>query len=222
MFTKSFGSVCRVLMIGAVVSGILAFATPSSVHAQGILCTITVGGGGDSETYRAYVNEGTPVWEFPSIQAREFIRSTTGPCAFTVYNHENFGGPYVTLGTELDDRIRAGIDGVENRDGGGGDTWKVRSIRVELVSDQSCALEIGGNGVRMWYFNGRHEAVPAMNRIGHFAGVGGHTICEAVLYNSTDFTNRSFPINSYVVGNNKALDPGFRTRSLTIDRVPNS
>ena len=92
-----------------------------------------------------------------------------GPCVFIVYNSAGFAGRSVRLGTGLDDRIRAGLDGVERRDKGGGETWRIRSVRMERM-DTACRLRLGGGGVRMTYFAGLYPEVPAMDRIGELVG----------------------------------------------------
>jgi hypothetical protein len=204
-----------------------AGAFPAASALASLVCSITIGGGGHTYVYRAYLSgvdalgsdkyevyTSSSVAEFSSVEASDFIRKTSGPCSFTVFNHANFEGRHVTLGSDLTTKIRAGIDGVENRDGGGGSTWRIRSIRMELAnSEDFCAVRLGGNGVRMTYFNGAFAVVPAMNRL-ELVVAGERVSCQAVLYNSTDFEGRNRTFGTPT--NAKAIDLGYRTRSLTI------
>ncbi len=201
--------VCMILLLSSVVMN------SRDIQAQGAPCAITLGGGGNSETYSVDLSFNNPTAYLHSVKPREFIRSTSGPCVFVIYNGENFHGKSVILGTDLSDRIRSGLDGIENRNSGGGDTWRVRSIFIGLVPDYTCALRIGGNGVRMTYFSTDFDypEVPAMNRVSLFEGPEN---CRVMLFNSTDFQGNSRTISPFP-DNGNAYDPGFRVRSLQIN-----
>ncbi len=93
-----------------------------SLEERGTFCQIVVGGGGKSEYIDVYLNPNGQYIK-NTKKAWDFIRKTTGPCKFTIYNGKNLGGKHVTLGTDLHKRIRAGLDGVRYKDSGGGDTW---------------------------------------------------------------------------------------------------
>jgi hypothetical protein len=80
-----------------------------------------IGEEGETDTYQKSLEPGQ-YWQWSSVDESSFIRETSGPCYFTVYNGENFTGRYVIIGTNLDERIRAGLDGVDNKDSGGSDT----------------------------------------------------------------------------------------------------
>ncbi|MEZ4680683.1 MAG: hypothetical protein R2932_41360 [Caldilineaceae bacterium] len=191
-------------------------------------CTIVIGGNGNSETYTKAVSRNKPVnRELVAVTPSEFIRSTSGPCIFAVYSEENFTGRSVTLGTDLSTTIRAGVDGIENRERGGGETWPIRSIRFILPLNR-CELRIGGNGVRMTYYPGVYESVPAMNRISWFHGDTAQDDgfgCTLSLYDRPDFshntprTHRGAQPYTYPfdVAGGSAYDPGFRSRSIELE-----
>ena len=198
--------------------GTTGFMKSAPVASEYVYCSIVLGGGGESETYGTYLakKKGEVSLTIPYVRAREFIRSTSGPCYFVLWNHSDEKGRHVVLGTDLSRKIRAGEDGVENRTHGGGETWRVRSLSIVMnlswPGKPDCTLRIGGNGVRMTYFSS-HQSVPAMNRISRFSGEG----CKASLHSS--------PLQSYNRGKRKtidtfpddgtAYDPGFRVRSFS-------
>jgi len=194
----------------------LAFVVASAVRAVGepAQCAIVIGAGGKSHSYDARLAPGQHA-RFDGVPASDFVRSTSGPCVFVIYNNAGFGGRSVRLGTGLDDRIRAGLDGVERRDKGGGETWRIRSVRMERM-DTACRLRLGGGGVRMTYFAGLHPEVPAMDRIGELVGED----CTADIWNGTDFGAHD-PDNRFKAlhasgPRTEAYDPGFRVRSFRI------
>lgn len=195
-------------------------------------CSITIGRDGKSETYWLNVNSNSISPNMLSVSnvklTSDFIRKTTGPCVFTVYNSANFQGRFVTLGTDLSKTIRAGIDGVENRSSGGGDTWAIRSLKIEAVAQPICALRIGGNGVRMTYYGGvsfnnqgklvtamKLNKVPAMNRISSLEDLrnSNNVVCKAEIWNSMDYGGRVKTVNEF---SGHTYDPGFRARSLEL------
>ena len=201
------------------VSEDMVLTTKSSLST---VCSISVGGGGETETINLYENE-------PSVLLRntsanwDFIRETTGPCHFVVYNHAEGEGKYVNLGTNLDVRIRAGEDGVRYKDDGGGDTWKIRSVKiVKFFNNLDCILSIGGGGVRMNYYPGSYPKTPAMDRLSYL--VGGNCdakIWNGIAYGANDSDNRFKALHSNArtveEGRTRSVyDPGFRVRSLII------
>jgi hypothetical protein len=178
-------------------------------------CTIQIGGGGATYTYSASLDEGESM-SWSSVTTSQFIRTTSGPCHFRVYNGTNFSGSSVVLGTDLTERIRAGIDGITLKDDGGGDTWNIRSLIIGRKPDE-CRLNIGGNGVRMGYFANANP-VPAMDRISEFLGSGGGD-CGANIWNDVDYGaddhyNRNKSLHPSDI--NVQYDPGFKVRSLKI------
>ncbi len=177
-------------------------------------CVIVIGGEGESHRYGDHLNLGESL-RFDNVPISDFIRSTSGPCTFTVYNSAGFGGRWVTLGSDLTERIRAGLDGVSRRKGGGGDTWRIRSLMIQRVNT-TCRLRIGGGGVRMTYFPGNYPQVPAMDRIGEFLG-GDCTadIWSDVNFGDSDTYNRFKSLNTSGP-RQQAYDPGYRVRSMKI------
>ena len=100
-----------------------------SKQALSVVCSISLGGGGETEVINLY--EGQPsVLQVNTSANWDFIRQTTGPCHFVVYNGTDGTGSYVNLGSDLNDKIRAGEDGVRYKDEGGGNTWKIRSVKI--------------------------------------------------------------------------------------------
>jgi hypothetical protein len=216
-----------ILLCGALLPGLVpTTALAKAVDNGG--CTIILGEDGKDYPYNISSDEFNELLAdsgsktFKTKPSR-FIRSTTGFCKFTVYNKEgaNENGWWVSLGTDLSDKIRAGEGGVD----GTGDTWKIRSLVITPVADadRTCPLRIGGNGRRMVYFNGQHPRVPAMNRIEQFAKPGDH--CRLNIYANKDYSCPSKPFEtppckldlrgrSYT---KPAWDPKFRVRSLKID-----
>lgn len=185
-------------------------------------CTIVVGGGGNSQTItHTFTSSGS--YSVNTSSAWDFIRSTSGNCKFTVYNDTNLSGRYVTLGTGLSTRIRAGENGIRYKDDGGDGTWKIRSIKIEPYTSTSCYLNIGGNGVRMNYYPGEYNQVPAMDRMTYF--LGGN--CDGKIWNEfsfgqNDYYNRFKSIHtnttSASTGSNLPVyDPGYRVRSMKIN-----
>lgn len=185
-------------------------------------CSIVLGGGGKSQTITQSFSGTTGSYTVNTSSAWDFIRSTSGECQFTIYNDSNQSGRYVTLGTDLSVRIRAGEDGIRYKDDGGGATWRVRSVKIEPVSSTSCFLNIGGGGVRMNYYPGNYNQVPAMDRISYF--FGGNCDAKAwndVLFGANDSDNRYVALHTNAVNitqsNERTVyDPGFRIRSISI------
>lgn len=191
-------------------------------------CTIVLGGGGKSQTITQSFNSNTGSYSLNTSSAWDFIRSTSGECRFTIYNDKNLSGRYVTLGSDLSTRIRAGEDGVRYKDDGGGATWRIRSVKIEPAATSNCFLNIGGGGVRMNYYPGNYEKVPAMDRISYF--FGGN--CDAKAWNESNYGNTG-ENNRYVALHTNALnvaqgesrnvyDPAFRVRSLMVRDWGNS
>ena len=89
-------------------------SVPALVETQHALntCTIVLGGGGKSQTISPSFDSSSGSYTVNTSKAWDFVRSTSGDCTFTIYNDANQGGRYVTLGTDLDMRIRAGEDGI--------------------------------------------------------------------------------------------------------------
>lgn len=187
-------------------------------------CSISVGGGGETETITLSSSESAKLVN--TTANWDFIRETSGPCRFTIYNGKNGSSKYVILGTDLKNRIRAGEEGIRYKDDGGGETWRIRSIRIERQSSGlGCFLNIGGNGVRMKYYPGSYIYTPAMDRITYF--LGGN--CEAKVWNGTNF-GASDEYNRFKALHTNALtetqgqsreiyDPGFRIRSMKIESL---
>jgi hypothetical protein len=152
---------------------------------------------------------------FASVPASDFVRSTSGPCHFRLYNGEDYTGASVVLGSNLTGRIRPGVDGLTRKDTGGGSTWKVRSIEVYALSPV-CRLRLGANGVRMDYFADYVSNMPASDRLDDF----GEGDCAAQIHESAEFgahdvDNRSkflHPSGSAA----GTYDPGFAVRSLAV------
>lgn len=184
-------------------------------------CTIVVGGSGYSQEI-THTFSSQDSYSVNTCEAWSFIRSTSGNCRFTVYEQSDLTGRYVTLGTGLQARIRAGENGIRYKDKGGPGTWKIRSIKIEPVTDTACHVNIGGKGIRMNYFPGEYDFVPAMDRLTYF--FGGN--CTAHIYNDSefgvyDFYNRfkSIRTNTTDVSegeSRKVYCPGFRARSMKI------
>jgi len=186
------------------------------------ICRIEVGGGGNTEIIELFPNQPSVLVVNTSANW-DFIRKTSGPCHFTVYNEVDMGGRYVTLGSDLEVKIRAGEDGVRYKDSGGGDTWKIRSVRVvRFFNNLDCHVSIGGGGVRMTYYPGSYARIPAVDRMNYF--VGGN--CTARLWNeraygALDSDNRFAAIQTnttdVAIGKTRPVfDPGFRIRSMII------
>lgn len=211
--------------LGTVLAAMVAQPAPPA-SAQGLLtyCSITIGAGGKTWTYDAYLapyspNERVAVADFLSVEKSDFIRETHGPCSFTVFNRKNVDdhGDYVTVGSELKERIRAGLDGIENKDIGGGKTWAIRSIKI-TAANPACGVRIGGNGVRMTYSTGAYDYVPAMNRLDYIVASSTNPYCRVELHNSPGHKG---PRRVYGAPfNAPRTDPGFRARSLKIASAP--
>ncbi|MFZ4656394.1 MAG: hypothetical protein ACOYNY_05260 [Caldilineaceae bacterium] len=211
------------MLLGA----LLPHSSHSNVQAQsGSGCSITIGADGESKTYTT-----NGYGEFNAVMVSNFVRDTDGFCTFIIYNDVNFGGLRVVLGTDLQGQIRAGLDGVEKRKHGGGDTWRIRSLKIVPVVDKLCKLVVGGNGVRMTYYNGFTEPehsnpgyfdpVPAMDRAESFEGPsparGDETYCSANLYVGTGFTWNDLHYPKTILPFGPSLyKPGFRVRSFKI------
>ena len=183
-------------------------------------CTIVVGGGGNSQTItHTFTASGS--YSINTSSAWDFIRSTSGNCKFTVYNDTNLSGRYVTLGTGLSTRIRAGENGIRYKDDGGDGTWKIRSVKIEPYTSTSCYLNIGGNGVRMNYYPGEYAQVPAMDRMTYF--LGGN--CDGKIWNEfsfgqSDYYNRFISIhanttNASTGSNLPVYDPRYGETSVS-------
>ncbi len=184
-------------------------------------CQIVVGGGGQSEYISVYLDaNGQHVQN--TTKAWDFIRKTSGPCKFTIYSSQNLNGKHVTLGTGLTKRIRAGLDGIKYKIIGAGDTWPLQSVKIERVKNTSCHLYMGGRGVRMKYYVGWFDKVPAMNRINYMWGGN----CDAKIWNKTDWGANDYYNRFKVIHPNASDDnpvsnvpiynPGYDVRSMHI------
>ena len=192
-----------------------------------LTCTIVLGGGGNSQTISHTFDTLTP-YSVNTSSAWDFIRTTSGPCSFTVYNNTSQGGRNVTLGTDISVRIRAGEDGVRNKDSGNGETWKVRSVKIMPQNDTDCHVNIGASGVRMNYYPGEYEHIPAMDRLTYF--VGGN--CDGKIWNADYFGNtdqynrfKAIHTNATTVTegwSRSVYDPGFLVRSMKINNWENT
>ena len=192
--------------------------TAAAVSAQ--TCEIRIGGGGRTTTLRVSLRPGQS-HHWRSVRASDFIRSTRGPCRFTIYNSRNFGGRSVQLGSNLSTRIRAGV-GVRRKDNGGGDTWRIRSVKIRRSRSSRCRLNIGGNGVRMDYYAMSYSKTPAMDRITQF--IGGD--CSAKVWKGSGYggndRNNRFKYLHPSGRRTSSYDPGFRIRSMKITDHGNS
>jgi|GEM_PF-2461726 len=214
---------CWLLQLPGCIESDLSDDFASTQQALQPLCRIAVGGGGQTEYIDLYANQPSVLLVNTSANW-DFIRSTSGPCHFTVYNNvDGAGTRYVNLGTDLNMRIRAGEDGVRYKDDGGGETWRIRSVRiVRFFNNLDCHLRIGGNEVRMTYYPGSYAKTPAMDRMNYF--VGGN--CEAKLWNDIaygvlDPNNRFAAIQTNATNvtegeTRPVFDPYFRVRSMII------
>lgn len=185
------------------------------LYAYAAECVIKIGDAGKTYTYTKRLEPGQSAEWAAVSQASSFIRSTSGPCRFEVFNNTNFRGHSVILGSNLSSRIRAGLDGIVRKDSGGGDTWRIRSIKMtRVVTD--CTLSLGGDGVRMDYYGGNYETLPAMDRIGSFSGGD----CQARIWNGVSYgvndPHNRFKALHPVPHRPNAYDPGFRVRSMKI------
>ena len=192
----------------------LALQSQTLSHAGTQTCTIRVGSGGTTREYTAELGEGE-MRVFGAVPASEFIRATSGPCHFRVYNGQAMTGESVVLGTNLNTRIRAGVDGLTRKDKGGGQTWSVRSILM-VLRPSTCRVRLGANGVRMDYFADYVTPLPASDRVDAF--VGGD--CAAELHAGLDFgasdaSNRKKLLHPSAASAS-TYDPGFVARSLAI------
>ncbi len=199
-------------------------ALPHALRAA--VCTIQIGSGGSTTTltYDLTGSVGQSVW-WTNLTARDFVRNTSGPCHFYIYNGSNLDGSFVILGSSLAERIRAGVDGLENKDSGGGDTWKIRSVKIVRV-DTACRLRIGGNGIRMTYhLSSDLRYTPKMNRMSYLEG-DANVGCQAYMYNSNQFGVNDYYNRNKVVKNMNGVstdyDPGFFVRSLYVQRLTDS
>ena len=196
-------------------------ASKEADNADSITCTIVVGGGGHSQEI-THTFSSMDSYSVNTCKAWEFIRSTSGNCHFTIYNQSDLVGEHVTLGTGLQARIRAGENGIRYKDDGGENIWKIRSIKIEPALSTACYVNIGGNGIRMNYFPGEYEHIPAMDKLTYF--VGGN--CTGQIWNDSmfgvnDAHNRfnSIHTNTTSAQEGKTLSvfsPNFRVRSMKI------
>lgn len=149
------------------------------------------------------------------IPAVGFIQKTRGACHYTVFDRGNYSGKHVVLGGNLNKKIRAGIDGIKNKDDGGGDIWKIRSIKIKKINT-ACRLSIGGDGVRMHYFSDDLDIVPAMNQVSWFTGKG----CHAKVWKGADYgknnSDNQFVKLRQTKRTRSVFDPGYRIRSIKI------
>lgn len=215
--------VLAALVVGGLVV-LIAISVKPTQASHVVTCTITIGHDGKSFMYSGQFSDAPSQISGQSIaygvvETSDFIRSTTGPCYFRIYNERSFEGRSVTLGTDLNERIRAGIDGIENKDSGGGNTWRIRSLSIEYVQDTSCQMRIGGNGVRMTYFAEvfsefeRYDITPAMNRISYLSDNSG--TCTADIWNDALYEGRHKSIGEF---SGPTYDPGWRVRSFHLIR----
>jgi hypothetical protein len=186
------------------------------------VCTVRLGEDGGTRTFTYDLTGGVGQYVYWTNQpGQSFIRSTSGPCNFFIYNGSNLDGKWVAIGTDLGERIRPGLDGIENKSNGGGDTWKARSVLIQKA-DTTCRLRVGGNGVRMTYYPSSDlEFVPRSNRVESLM-VDGATECEARVHNSVqfgidDYDNR-YKTMQAANGIARNYDPGFFVRSVSLFR----
>lgn len=174
-------------------AGAACFFASEQAHA----CQIVLGESGNSWTYSSAQT---------SVPAASFIRSTSTGCMWEVFNHSNYVGPMVIIGAYLTERIRAGTDGVEKKDSGGGDTWRIRSIRP--IPTFGCSIRIGGNGIRMTYdVASAIPAMPGMDKIDWY-----NCAEDLILFNHSNFGSPNRVLAGFFSGPTMSLP--FRARSM--------
>ena len=187
-------------VLGLLVAAIFTFA-PAQAKAT---CKITIGENGQSWTYQ---ETGTQ-FDLWNTSAASFIRetSTDSSCDYLVCNGPDMGYPCVHIGSGLNTRIRAGLDGIVNKDSGGGDTWRIRFVQImKAPTIPFCSISVGGNGVRMTYPGYppppgttyfQLQWIPASDKVdwATIACAGGHFIR---LYNSSGWTGSSRDFTSF-------------------------
>jgi hypothetical protein len=185
--------------ISGVRQGLPSASTSNEFFSEKCECTIRLGEAGQTFTYGRSLKERESFY-LEAVHESSFIRSTTGPCLFTVYNGRNFSGRYVTIGTNLsergkvtmdgisrDARIRAGMDGVKNKDKGGGETWRVRSVHIERVPT-ICKITLGGNNVSLDYYGMKGDKIRIIPMMTFIRETKGD--CIYTVYNSQGLRNR--------------------------------
>lgn len=205
------GRMVAALAVASATSVIGIATTAAPAHAAAVECRIVLGDDGASSTIVANLNTtGGPVSQsFANVTASSFVRSTTGPCTFQIYNSGNFTGDQVTLGSGITTRIRAGLDGVSRKDSGGGETWRVRSVFIVLRQPALCTLRVGHtNGVQMDYYSDANS-VPAQNRVYSLTGCSSAALHANQFYVGPTFRTGVF---SHAPG----LSFGFSVRSIDL------
>jgi len=200
----------------------LVFLYSSSVLATE--CSIQMGGGGkDSAVFSLKNNKTTQSNNIGGPWS--FIRSTKGPCRFTLYNEKNYKGRKVQYGATVDERI-ASKDG---RDKGG---WRVRSLIITPLK-ASCSLILGSKPDKSWLdelknmnsviqiyedipkgtfiFNGP-SSFSHLSGLSGVNGTSGDSSCRYTLYNDFNFSGRQMNLEKV----NKPFRGSWRIRSIKI------
>lgn len=187
------------LQLSKLIIPLIALLSLSSAYAE--KCSITLGGDGRSRTETTESTE-----KFYHIGGRwEFIRSTSGPCTFQVYNKDQLQGRSNVYGSNIEGRIRIGANGAQNKGG-----WKARSLSIVKVKNKSCSITLGDNGVRQTFFG--------PSKTGNLTGWSFVTKtagnCIFTTHNGAEFSGKEKKFRKGLTERNRV---GYRIRSVSIE-----
>lgn len=164
-------------------------------------CSITLGGDGRSRTETTESSK-----DFHHIGGRwEFIRSTSGPCIFKVYNKDQLQqGRSNVYGSNITGRIRIGAKGAQNKGG-----WKARSLSIVKIKNPSCSITLGDNGVRQTFYGpSKTDNLTGWSFVTRTIGN-----CSFSTYNQTKLSGN---VKNFRGGLTERNRVGYRIRSVSI------
>ncbi|GEM_PF-3363255 len=172
-------------------------------------CSISVGGGGHTETVDRNISQATTI--VFSVSSWDFLRSTSGRCHFQI----NFDdGTYTMYGSGITDRIRFGNSGGNDRGSGIRAQGYVPSpVSVRLIPvTGSCGIILGDNGRSQIFWGNPNTKIDGISGWDFIRETWGN--CRFTVYNRYQGEGRSYSVNS---GVNHRIRVGWRIRSLEME-----
>ncbi len=199
--------------LGVLGSGLVLFGFASFVDikpAAAVTCSISVGGGGKTETVSRNVSRITTI-PF-NVSGWDFLRSTSGLCHFKL-NTDYSGNYYLLYGSGITQRIRFG------RDGGHDKGWGLQAVgyipqpvSVTLIpANTSCGIILGDNGRSQTFWGSPGTVIDKVTGWSFIRKTWGG--CRFTVYNGFQREGRFYSVNS---GVNNRIRPKWRIRSIHI------
>lgn len=123
------------------------------------------------------------------IGQRKYVTATEGPCHFEIFDHAHYQGKRVILGTDLNHKIRGGINGVRHWDSDRSGTWKIGSLRFLPMRETGCRLTMSdfySGHIKMTYFASA-DRIPNFSHVLALEDGALTDDCRARVYDEAEF-----------------------------------